>query len=100
MSTAVDHETAGLDLDRAWRLHPRVALREEAFGALAYHFGTRRLSFLKSRLLLDVVAGLGDQPSARDACRRAGVGDGELPAYARALATLARSGMIEPRVGA
>jgi putative mycofactocin binding protein MftB len=100
MSPAVDLQPAGLDLDRPWRLHPRVALREESFGALAYHFGTRRLSFLKSCLLRDVVAGLEGHPSARAACRQAGVCDEELPAYTRALDALARSGMIEPRVGA
>ena len=36
-------------LDRAWRIAPQVALRPEPFGALVYHFGTRRLTFLKSR---------------------------------------------------
>jgi putative mycofactocin binding protein MftB len=49
--------TAGT-LDRGWRLAPQVALRPEPFGALAYHFGTRRLSFLKSRILFDVVTTL------------------------------------------
>jgi putative mycofactocin binding protein MftB len=83
------------DLERAWALHPQVALRPEPFGALAYHFGTRRLSFLKSRTLLTVVESLAEQPSARAACRAAGVSDRELPAYTRALATLADSGMIE-----
>ena len=38
-------------------LAPQVA-PSEPFGALAYHFGTRRLSFLKSRTLLAVVEGL------------------------------------------
>ena len=85
------------DLERPWRLGGQVALRPEPFGALAYHFGTRRLSFLKSRKLLDVAASLGDHPSGRDACRAAGVTDAELPAYALALATLARTGMIEER---
>ena len=32
----------------AWRLADSVALRPEPFGALAYHFGTRKLSFLKT----------------------------------------------------
>ena len=82
------------DLERAWTLHPQVALRPEPFGALAYHFGTRRLSFLKSRTLLAVVEALGSQPSARAACRAAGVPDEELPRYARALASLAEAGMI------
>jgi putative mycofactocin binding protein MftB len=82
------------DLERGWALDPQVALRPEPFGALAYHFGTRRLSFLKSRTLLRVVESLSEQPSARAACLAAGVGDEELPHYTRALATLAETGMI------
>ena len=85
------------DLDRPWRLHSQVAIRPERFGALAYHFGTRRLSFLKSRKLLAVVEALAEQPSGRDACRCAGISDAELPAYARALETLAASGMLTER---
>jgi putative mycofactocin binding protein MftB len=81
-------------LTRAWRVSPQVALRPEAFGALAYHFQTRRLSFLKSRTLLEVVQGLDRYASAGDACRAAGVGESQLPSYERALATLAESGMI------
>ena len=79
-----------------WRLHPQVALRPERFGALAYHYGTRRLSFLKSRRLLDVVRGLEGAPDPATACRTAGVEEAELPSYRRALATLAETGMIEP----
>jgi putative mycofactocin binding protein MftB len=82
------------DGSRPWMLNPQVSLRPESFGALAYHFGTRRLSFLKSRTLLAVVEGLGDQPTGHDACRAAGVTAAEFGAYERALATLARSGMI------
>lgn len=33
-----------LDLNRAYRLNPAVSLRPEPFGALAYHFGNRRLA--------------------------------------------------------
>ncbi len=84
-------------LDTGWRVAPQVALRPEPFGALVYHFGTRRLTFLKSRLLLDVVSGLADHDSARDACRAAGVADDELPRYEQALATLAEAGMITTR---
>ena len=82
------------DLERAWALAPQVALRPEPFGALAYHFGTRRLSFLKSRRLLAVVEGLAAAESARAACVAAGVAEEELPRYARALEALAESGMI------
>jgi putative mycofactocin binding protein MftB len=85
------------DLDRPWQLHPQVSVRPERFGALLYHFGTRRLSFLKSPELLTVVKTLGDAPSAREACRRAGLTPADLPAYATALRTLASSQMIRPR---
>ena len=88
---------AGFDLDRPWQLHPQVSVRPERFGALLYHFGTRRLSFLKSPALLTVVRSLGEAPSAREACRLAGVTEAELPGYATALATLAGSAMICPR---
>jgi mycofactocin biosynthesis protein MftB len=89
--------TAPFDGSRAWTLHPQVALRPESFGALAYHFGTRRLSFLKSRTLLAVVESLAGQPTGLEACRAAGVSPSELGTYERALATLAESGMICPR---
>jgi putative mycofactocin binding protein MftB len=84
-------------LDRAWDLSPRVSIRPESFGALLYHFGTRRLSFLKDRRLLAVVQTLPDAATAREACRRAGVPDAELPTYARALVTLARTDMLQER---
>jgi mycofactocin biosynthesis protein MftB len=87
---------AAFDLDAPWRLHPQVSVRPERFGALLYHFGTRRLSFLKSRALLTVVTSLEGQPSARAACAAAGVAPHELAAYARALETLAAGSMIAP----
>jgi len=87
----------GFDLDRPWCLDERVAVRPEPFGALLYHFGTRRLSFLKNSTVLAVVRSLADHPSARAACAAAGVGVGALPAYERALATLAHSQMISER---
>jgi len=91
---------APFDLDAPWRLAAAVRVRPEAFGALLYHFGTRQLSFLKSPALLAVVRSLAAQPSARAACAAAGVPAGEMPAYGRALATLAASRMICRRGGA
>jgi putative mycofactocin binding protein MftB len=82
------------DLERPWRLADQVALRPEPFGALAYHFGTRRLSFLKTAKLLAVVRALGEHPTGRAACAAAGVSDAELSAYERALDALVRSGMV------
>ena len=84
------------DLDRAWRLDPQVSLRAERFGALAYHYGTRRLSFLKSQALYTVVASLALHSTARRACQAAGVGDQEIGDYERALGSLADAGMIRP----
>ena len=34
-------------LDEPWTLSPSVALHPEPIGALAYHFGNRKLTFLK-----------------------------------------------------
>jgi mycofactocin biosynthesis protein MftB len=86
----------GFPLDAAWRLHPQVAVRPEPFGALLYHFGTRRLSFLKDRPLTEVVRGLAGSATARQACRDAGLPAEVPPAVEAALATLARTGMIVP----
>jgi putative mycofactocin binding protein MftB len=82
------------DPDRAWRLHPQVALRDESFGALAYHYGTRRLLFLKSPTLVRLVSSLGSFESASDAMA-ALVPESEHPHYRRALARLARSDVID-----
>jgi mycofactocin biosynthesis protein MftB len=90
-------QPVAFDGSRPWTLHPQVSLRPESFGALAYHFGTRRLSFLKSRTLLAVVESLADQPTGDHACRAAGVSAEDLGRYEQALATLAESGMICPR---
>jgi mycofactocin biosynthesis protein MftB len=86
--------TTGFDLGSAWRLNPQVALRPEAFGALAYHFGTRRLSFLKSPALKAVVESLSQFPSAAAALVAAGIDRTQFPAYESALATLAATDMI------
>ncbi|MFC7886412.1 mycofactocin biosynthesis chaperone MftB [Streptomyces sp. NPDC057376] len=87
----------GLDLDRAWRVHPQVSVRPEPFGALLYHFGTRKLSFLKDRTLLALVEALATAPSARAACAAAGVDAEDVPRYGRALAALAQSSMLVER---
>ena len=95
MST--ERSAPAFDLDGAWRLDERVAVRPERFGALLYHFDTRRLSFLKSPVLLTVVRDLAEQPTARAACVHAGAADAELPRYRAALSALASSQMIRPR---
>ncbi|KAK1185384.1 mycofactocin biosynthesis chaperone MftB [Streptomyces sp. NBS 14/10] len=84
-------------LDRAWALHPQVSLRPEPFGALLYHFGTRRLTFLKDPRLVEVVRRLPATPTARAACAHCRVPDAELPRFGAALASLARSAMLVER---
>jgi mycofactocin biosynthesis protein MftB len=78
-----------------WRRARSVALRPEPFGALVYHFGNRKLSFLKSKTLVAVVEALADHPSAEATLTACGVPEAQRPAYVRALADLARSSMIE-----
>jgi putative mycofactocin binding protein MftB len=89
--------TSTFDLDRAWDVHPQVSVRPEPFGALLYHFGTRKLSFLKDRGLLAVVQALSTSPTARAACASVGASDADAARYARALAVLARSSMLVER---
>lgn len=79
------------------RCSPDVALRPEPFGALVYHFGTRRLSFLKTPQLVEVVSGLEHHRDVHAAIVAAGVDAAQRPAYLRALAGLAANGTIEKR---
>jgi mycofactocin biosynthesis protein MftB len=88
--------SGGFDPGHAWRLHPQVAVRSEPFGALLYHFGTRKLSFLKNRTILAVVQSLADYPDVQTACRAAGVEDAEQRPYLAALGVLADSNMLVP----
>jgi len=81
----------------AYELHPQVALRREPFGALAYHFGSRRLTFLHSVELVELIERLGSHPSAASALEASGVGDRLRPRIERALATLEESGVIRAR---
>ncbi len=81
----------------AWRLAGSVELRPEPFGALAYDFHTRKLSFLKTPTLVDVVRRLGESSTVGDALVGAGVTDAERAAYLQALGTLADGGLIEER---
>jgi putative mycofactocin binding protein MftB len=89
--------TVAFDADRPWRLHERVALRPEPFGALAYHYGNRRLTFLRSPDLVTVVEGLDRAPSARAAFTDAELDDRRWPSFDAALASLAHGEFIVPK---
>lgn len=78
------------------RLHPAVALRSESFGALAYHYDNRRLVFLKSTALVELVVDLEHHECARTAAA-AHVAPSEVDAYVVALARLYDAGVIDGR---
>lgn len=79
-----------------WSLSDEVSLREESFGALAYHHGTRRLVFVKSPLLTDVLRRLGEYETVDDALG-AMVGPDDRDRFANALASLADSEILSGR---
>jgi putative mycofactocin binding protein MftB len=81
------------DVTAPWQLIEQVALRDESFGALAYHHGTRRLVFLKSRELVDVVRRIDEFESAETALA-ALVPSDQRGRYVTALTSLVRSEII------
>jgi putative mycofactocin binding protein MftB len=84
-------------LDRALALHPRVALRPEPFGALAYHYDNRRLTFLRHPDVVRVVGALADHASVRDALVACDVAPSRWPSFERALTTLVASDVLVER---
>ena len=85
------------DADRPYRISGSVSVRPESFGALVYDFHTRRLSFLKTRLLVRVVECLADHPDVHGALDAAEVPGPQREQYRKALAGLAKAGTIKPR---
>jgi putative mycofactocin binding protein MftB len=83
-----------IDLDSSYRLGSNVSLRPERFGALAYSFDTRKLSFLKHPDLVKVVESLDDHATVRETFVAVGVDEGRWPSFLAALATLESSEMI------
>jgi putative mycofactocin binding protein MftB len=84
-------------LDRRLALHPQVALRPEPFGALAYHYGNRKLVFLKHPDVVRVVQVLADHDSLADALRACEIDPTRWPSFERALAALYESEMLHER---
>jgi putative mycofactocin binding protein MftB len=69
-------------------------LRPEPFGALAYHFGTRRLTFLKDPTLTQIVRSLQSHQDVSAALDAAGVPEERRPTYRAALRRLAEADVI------
>lgn len=81
--------TATTDItQRHLRLHPHVALRPEPFGALAYHYDSRRLIFLKHPDMVTVVRSLDDHATVADALDHAGIEQHRRPAFTAGLQSL------------
>jgi len=72
-----------------------VAVRPEPFGALAYHYGNRRLNFLRSPDLVRLVNDLGNHPTVEAALVACEIAPSRWPAFSRALASLAASDFLE-----
>ena len=84
-------------LESACELHPQVALRPEPFGALAYHYGNRRLVFLRHPDIVRVVRNLSLHPTLREALTAEGVDDSRWPSIVSALSSLTTSEVIRVR---
>jgi putative mycofactocin binding protein MftB len=84
-------------LSTALELHPQVALRPEPFGALAYHYGNRRLIFLKHPDMVAVASSLADHPDLAAALRAAGIAEARWPSFAKAFANLQTSEIVRER---
>ncbi len=84
------------DSAAGYRLHSKVALRPEPFGALAYHYGNRKLVFLKSMRMVDLVRTIGEHASVDAALDTLALTPRSRPKYLAALASLAQSDMLVP----
>ena len=84
-------------LDRRLELHPQVALRPEPFGALAYHYGNRKLVFLKHPDVVRVVHELADHATLADTLRACEIDPVRWPSFERALSALTESEMLHER---
>jgi putative mycofactocin binding protein MftB len=85
-------------LERRLELHPQVALRPEPFGALAYHYDTRRLVFLKHPDVVSVVRELGSHPTVAATLDACGIAATRRPAFVNALASLLESNILKESV--
>ena len=84
-------------LDSRLELHPQVAVRPEPFGALAYHYGNRRLIFLKHPDVVSVVKRLGQHPTVADTLDACGVAPERWSSFVSALSSLESSEIVRER---
>ncbi len=94
VSAAVETE---FDPSAAYRLDPAVAIRPEPFGALAYHYGNRRLTFLRSPDLVALVRDLEHHASAEEALAASTIDPSRRPAFRKALLALFQAEVVRAR---
>jgi putative mycofactocin binding protein MftB len=84
-------------LDECLELSPSVSLRPEPFGALAYHVGNRRLTFLKRPELVTLIESLDGVTQVRALLVEASIPEEQWSAYARVLETMSEAEMVRCR---
>lgn len=82
-------------LDATLALHPQVALRPEPFGALAYHYGNRKLIFLKHPDVVRVVQSLDGTATVADTLRACDIDVARWASFEHALTNLQASEMLQ-----
>jgi hypothetical protein len=86
-----------LTLQSSCELHPQVALRPETCGALAYHYGNRKLIFLKHPDVVAVVKSMSEHETLEIALQANAVDPSRWPGFISALDSLAKSEIIRVR---
>lgn len=84
-------EASSLDID------PRAAIRPERFGALGYHYDTRRLVFLRDPDLVTVVAALASHQTVAATLDACDVGPERRGAFVAAIGQLLTAGVLRER---
>ncbi len=82
---------------RGLHLHPQVALRPEPFGALAYHYGNRKLVFLRHPDVVRVVQSLAEHGTVADTLLACDIDPARWPSFEAALTSLYESEMLHER---
>ena len=75
-------------------LNHQVALRPEPFGALAYHYGNRKLVFLRHPDIVEVVQELDGEATLAEVLEECGVNSSRWPSFDRAFGQLMASDML------
>jgi putative mycofactocin binding protein MftB len=83
-----------ITLESTCSLSPQVALRPEPFGALAYHYGNRRLVFLKHPDVVAVVKNLANHPTVGATFDACGIAAERRASFLAALDNLTKSEII------